>query len=239
MYLCSTNPAIEITMKYLEVCVETIQSIINAKAGGAYRIELCSALSEGGITPSYGMIETARKLGPEKLHVLIRPRGGNFIYSQAEVDCMIKDIKKCKELGVDGVVIGALTETGDIDIDACKKLMQSTEGMQATFHRAFDCCNNPTTALEQIISLGCTRLLTSGQANSATEGCQLIKSLVNQANGRIIIMPGAGVNENNAKYIISTTGATEIHGSIRSKTNHGLETNTTKVKSLITNINED
>lgn len=226
-------------MKFLEVCVETIQSIINAKAGGAYRIELCSALSEGGITPSYGMIKTARTLGPEKLHVLIRPRGGNFVYTPTEVECMIKDIEKCKELGVDGVVIGALTEKGDIDIDACKLMMQAAEGMQVTFHRAFDCCNNPTQALEQIITLGCTRLLTSGQADSATEGCKLIKSLVNQAKGRIIIMPGAGVNENNARDILSITGATEIHGSIRSKTSHGLETDTTKVKSLISNINED
>lgn len=221
-------------MKILEVCVETIESVKAARCGGAQRIELCAALSEGGVTPSAGLIEAARRLGPEKMHVLVRARGGDFVYSADEVDCMVRDIEMCRKLGVDGVVVGALTPQGDIDLDACCRMVQAAHGMQVTFHRAFDCCNRPLEALEQIIALGCTRLLTSGQQDSAGQGIDLIRQLVEQAAGRIIIMPGAGVNENNAAHILAATGTTEIHGSVRT----GLTTDPTKVKSLISSINE-
>lgn len=221
-------------MNTLEVCVETLKSVIAARDGGAQRIELCSALSEGGVTPSHGMIEAARRLGPDKIHVLIRARGGNFVYSADEVDCMVRDIEMCRTLGVDGVVVGALTPQGDIDMDACHRMVDAASGMQVTFHRAFDCCNRPLEALEQIISLGCTRLLTSGQQDSAEQGIGLIKQLVEQASDRIIIMPGAGVNENNAAHILVATGAREIHGSIRTAT----VTDPIKVKQLISSINE-
>ncbi len=221
-------------MKILEVCVETIESVKAARCGGAQRIELCAVLSEGGVTPSAGLIEAARRLGPEKMHVLVRARGGDFVYTDDEVDCMVRDIEMCRELGVDGVVVGALTPQGDIDVEACRRMVEAARGMQVTFHRAFDRCNRPLEALEQIIELGCTRLLTSGQQESALQGTGLIRQLVEQAAGRIIIMPGAGVDENKAAGILAATGATEIHGSIRT----GLTTDPIKVKSLITSINE-
>lgn len=217
----------------LEVCTASLQSVAAAKAGGAQRIELCSALSEDGLTPSYGMIEVARRIGPEKMHVLIRPRCGNFVYSEEEVECMISDIEMCKKLGVDGVVIGALTEEGDIDIPVCERLVEAAEGMQITFHRAFDQCNRPLEALEQIIGLGCHRLLTSGQAPSAMEGMEMLHMLVTLADKRIVIMPGAGVNEDNAHEILSKTGATEIHGSLRSMSRNGMETDEEKVRKLL------
>lgn len=226
------------TERILEVCAASLESVMAAKAGGAQRIELCSALSEDGLTPSYGMIEAARRLGPERLHVLIRPRGGDFVYSEAEVECMVSDIKICRELGADGVVIGALTEEGDIDIEVCRRLVEAAEGMQITFHRAFDQCREPLKALKQIMALGCHRLLTSGQAPTAMQGIPLINTLVSLVNTGFVIMPGAGVNENNAAEILSKTGATEINGSLRSMTPKGMETNPEKVRTLIQRINE-
>ncbi len=221
----------------LEVCTASLQSVAAAKAGGAQRIELCSALSEDGLTPSYGMIEKAREIGPEKMHVLIRPRCGDFVYCEDEVQCMISDIKMCKKLGVDGVVIGALTPQNDIDIPTCKRLVSAAEGMQITFHRAFDQCRKPLEALEQIIDLGCHRLLTSGQAPSAMEGIDLLNTLETLADKRIVIMPGAGVNEDNASIILSKTGTTEIHGSLRSLIDGKMETDPEKVRKLLNNIN--
>lgn len=226
------------TERILEVCAASLESVMAAKAGGAKRIELCSALSEDGLTPSYGMIEAARRLGPERLHVLIRPRGGDFVYSEAEVECMVCDIKVCRTLGVDGVVIGALTEEGDIDIEVCRRLVEAAEGMQITFHRAFDQCREPLKALKQIMTLGCHRLLTSGQAPTAMQGIPLINTLVSLVNTGFVIMPGAGVNEDNAAEILSKTGTTEIHGSLRSMTPKGMETNPEKVRTLIQRINE-
>lgn len=226
------------TERILEVCAASLESVMAAKAGGAKRIELCSALSEDGLTPSYGMIEAARRLGPDRLHVLIRPRGGDFVYSEAEVECMIDDIRICRTLGADGVVIGALTEEGDIDIEVCRRLVEAAEGMQITFHRAFDQCREPLKALKQIMALGCHRLLTSGQAPTAMQGIPLINTLVSLVNTGFVIMPGAGVNEDNAAEILSKTGTTEIHGSLRSMTPKGMETNPEKVRTLIQRINE-
>lgn len=225
-------------MYKLEVCVDNLQSAVNALAGGAHRIELCAALSEGGVTPSYGLIEAAKHVGLPKVHVLIRPRGGNFVYSDAEIDCMLHDIKKCKKCGVDGVVIGALTREGDIDLKVCQQLIDAAQGMSITFHRAFDRCNNPYLALEQIISMGCSRLLTSGQAHTALQGAQTIKELVDLSHDRIIVMPGAGVNRDNAASILSTTGATEIHGSLSVNTHQGRLTNVDEVRALIKIIKE-
>lgn len=220
----------------LEVCTATLESVIAAREGGAQRIELCSALSEDGLTPSYGMIKVAREVGPEFLHVLIRPRPGNFVYSDIEAACMIDDIKMCRSLGADGIVIGALTTENDIDIPLCRKLIDAAEGMQITFHRAFDVCRNPLHALEQIIDLGCHRILTSGQAPTALEGISLLKDLVTLSSGRISIMPGAGVNEDNARLILNATGATEIHGSLRSLTPNGMETDVAKVRATLNNF---
>ena len=231
-------------MRILEVCAGSIESISAAYKGGAYRVELCSALSEDGLTPSVGMIRYAKSLEGLKVHVLIRPRCGDFVYTEDEIKCMEEDIRICRDLDVDGVVIGALTRDSEIDIDTCKRLVEaaySDEGsskMNITFHRAFDVCRNPEEALEQIISLGCNRLLTSGQATSAEKGIPMLSKLVKQADGRIIIMPGAGVNEQNAARILDETGATEIHGSARSSRVFGrLETDSHIVNKIVENIN--
>lgn len=202
-------------MALLEICAVSVESAIAARDGGAQRIELCAALEIGGVTPSAGVITEARKVEDLVLNVIIRPRGGDFLYNGYEVACMEKDICTCKRLGADGVVIGALTAEGNIDTATCKRLIAAADGMSVTFHRAFDMCRNPKEALEQLISLGCHRLLTSGQAATAEAGIPLLKELVEQANGRIIIMPGCGVNSSNAAKILQATGTTEIHASAR------------------------
>jgi len=220
-------------MRIVEVCAGDIQSVLAAARGGAQRVELCSALELDGLTPSAGLIESARKVHGLKLHVLIRPREGNFVYDADEIEIMRNDILLARRLGADGVVIGALTQEGDIDIPTCRQLIEAAQGMQVTFHRAFDQCRNPEHALEEIISLGCTRLLTSGQQTTAEAGFPLLKRLVALAAGRIIIMPGAGVNARNARDILEQTGAPEIHGSFRSLIKGRKITDKTIVKEVI------
>lgn len=202
------------TIRKLEVCCADIDSIRKAAEGGAHRVELCQDLEIGGTTPSAEMIDYAIKIGI-RTHILIRPRGGNFVYSPEETDCMVHAIRMAQAKGVAGVVIGALTPEGNIDTDTCRRLINEAKGMSITFHRAFDECIEPSQALEQIISLGCHRLLTSGHAPCVDEGLELLKKLVNQAKDRIIILPGCGVNPGNARYIIEETGACELHGSLR------------------------
>lgn len=202
-------------MPILEICAGSVESAIAARDGGAQRIELCAALEIGGITPSAGIIAEARKVEGISLNVIIRPRGGDFLYNSYEAESMIYDIQLCKKLGVDGVVIGALTADGDIDTSLCRRLIDAADGMSVTFHRAFDMCRDPRQALEELIALGCDRVLTSGQATTAEAGIRLLKELVEQAAGRISIMPGCGVNSGNAAMILQETGATEIHASAR------------------------
>ena len=198
----------------LEVCCGDMQSVLAAKEGGADRIELCQALEMDGLTPSAEMMAEAIGLGIP-VQVLIRPREGDFVYDEAEIETMLKEIRLAKRLGANGVVIGALKSDGSIDEETIRCLVSEATGLSITFHRAFDVCSQPTEALEQIVSLGCHRLLTSGQAPSAEQGIPLIKRLVEQSGGRLIIMPGAGVNQENARRILSETGAHEIHGSLR------------------------
>ena len=198
----------------LEVCCGDMQSVLAAKEGGADRIELCHALEVDGLTPSAEMMAEAIGLGIP-VQVLIRPREGDFVYDEAEVETMLKEIRLAKRLGANGVVIGALKSDGSIDEETIRCLVSEATGLSITFHRAFDVCSQPAEALEQIVSLGCHRLLTSGQAPSAEQGIPLIKKLVEQSGGRLIIMPGAGVNQENARRILSETGAHEIHGSLR------------------------
>lgn len=202
-------------MAILEICAGSVESAIAARNGGAARIELCAALEIGGVTPSAGLIAEARKVEGIVLNVIIRPRGGDFLYDKYEAACMEHDIRTCKQLGVDGVVIGALTADGEIDSELCRRLIAAAEGMSITFHRAFDMCRNPRKALEELIALGCDRVLTSGQATTAEAGIPLIRELAEQAAGRIIIMPGCGVNSKNAAHILQATGAKEIHASAR------------------------
>ena len=209
-------------MAILEICAGSVESAIAARDGGAKRIELCAALEVGGVTPSAGVIAEARKVDGLVLNVIIRPRGGDFLYNEYEVACMEEDIRTCKRLGADGVVIGALTAEGDIDKAVCKRLIEAADGMSVTFHRAFDMCRNPHEALEELISLGCDRVLTSGQAPTAEAGIPLLKQLVEQAVGRIIIMPGCGVNSKNAAMILQATEATEIHASARKSVGSGM-----------------
>jgi len=198
----------------LEVCCGDLQSVRAAVAGGAERVELCRALDLDGLTPSAAMIEEAVGTGIP-VQVLIRPRAGGFVYEEAEVQTMLSDICQARRLGANGVVIGALKADGSIDEATTGRLAEEAEGMSITFHRAFDVCARPTEALEQIITLGCHRLLTSGQAPTAEQGIPMIRQLVEQSEGRLIIMPGAGVNPGNARRILTETGATEIHGSLR------------------------
>ena len=209
-------------MNTLEICAGSVESAIAARDGGAQRIELCAALEVGGVTPSAGMIAEARKVEGLVLNVIIRPRGGDFLYNEYEVACMLQDIRTCKQLGADGVVIGALTADGDIDTAVCKRLIAAADGMSVTFHRAFDMCRDASKALEELIELGCDRVLTSGQAATAQTGIPLLKELVEQAAGRIIVMPGCGVSSANAAAILQATGATEIHASARKSVGSGM-----------------
>lgn len=201
-------------MRILEVCCADLASLQAAVAGGAQRVELCQALSLDGLTPSAGMIRLAVESGIT-VHVLIRPREGDFVYSEAEMDCMIHDIHLARELGAHGVVIGVLDKEGNVDEEKCRRLVAAAEGMHVTFHRAFDVCRDPMTAIRQIVDMGCDRLLTSGQAASAEAGIDMIRQLVETYGHTIKIMPGAGVNAQNAARILNATGATEIHGSLR------------------------
>lgn len=211
-------------MYKFEVCANSVESCVEAQRGGADRVELCAGIPEGGTTPSYGDIVMARKLLiTTKLHVIIRPRGGDFLYSDLEREIMLEDVRMARRLGVDGVVFGVLTSDGDIDMDFMRQLMAESEGMSVTFHRAFDVCRNPFLALEQIIELGCDRILTSGQMPKAEDGVDLLKQLVEKAGDRIIIMPGCGVNAGNIAKIAQITGAKEFHFSARSKHESGMQ----------------
>lgn len=198
-----------------EVCANSIKSCIAAQQGGADRIELCSGLADGGLTPSYAVIEEARKALSIKLHVIIRPRGGDFLYSPQELDIMANDIRMAHELKADGVVFGCLTQEGDVDTNACKRLIEAAGDMSITFHRAFDCCRNPEKNLNNLIYLGVNRILTSGLASSAEGGIPMLQSLNRLANGNIIVLAGCGVNESNIARIYEQTGIHEYHFSAR------------------------
>lgn len=199
-----------------EVCANSVESCLAAQAGGATRVELCAGIPEGGTTPPYGDILIARKyLTKTKLHVIIRPRGGDFLYSALEKEIMLQDVENAKRLGVDGVVFGCLTAEGEVDVSFMQQLMKASEGLSVTFHRAFDVCKNPKQALEQIIALGCDRILTSGQCETAEVGIPLLQELQEQAAGRIILLAGCGVKEHNIAKIAKETGIREFHFSAR------------------------
>ena len=198
-----------------EICANSAESCVAAQAGGAHRIELCASMPEGGTTPSFGEIRLARKLIDIRLHVIIRPRGGDFLYTPLELDIMEEDIHMARQAGADGVVFGCLTPEGDLDMPAMRRLMKISEGMSVTFHRAFDYVRSPEQVLEHLIDLGVNRVLTSGQQPTAMQGASLLAELVRQAAGRIVIMPGCGVNEWNIAELAACTGASEFHFSAR------------------------
>jgi len=188
-----------------------------AVEGGADRIELCASLIEGGITPSYGTLLQCRETFDVDLFPIIRPRGGDFLYTEEEFQMMLKEVKFCKEVGCEGVVIGLLQEDGNIDIKRTAALVQAAYPLDVTFHRAFDRCIDPFMALEQLIAVGCQRILTSGQKPIVMEGLETLIQLVEAANDRIIIMPGSGVRKENIKLLAEKTGAVEFHSSLRGK----------------------
>ncbi|TWV09829.1 copper homeostasis protein CutC [Bacteroidaceae bacterium HV4-6-C5C] len=214
----------------IEVCANSVESALYAQQAGAYRVELCAGMPEGGTTPSWGEIRMARQLLTEtKLHVIIRPRGGDFLYSPLEQEIMLHDIETVRSLGGDGIVIGCLTSEGDIDLCFLKKMVEAAQELNITFHRAFDMCRNPQEALEEIAKAGCQRILTSGQANTAEQGIPMLKELVAQAGERIIIMPGCGINAQNIRKIASETNAREFHLSGRSATPSNMRYRNTNV----------
>ncbi len=201
----------------LEVCCASIASALAAQEGGAHRIELCDNLYEGGTTPSFGTLELIRERLDIDINVLIRPRGSDFVYSEDEMEIIKRDIVKCKEIGVNGVVIGFLTREGDIDVEKTGEIITLARPMSVTFHRAFDVCRDPYVALEQLIELGVDRILTSGQRNMAPDGVELIAELVERADDRVIIMPGAGLEADNIAEFHAKVGAKEYHSTLWDK----------------------
>jgi len=199
----------------LEIIGFNIESCIIAQAAGADRIELCSGPAEGGTSPSYGFIKAAREKLQIELYPIIRPRGGDFLYSAAEFDIMKADIKLCRQLGCDGIVIGMLNADGTVDKERCSRLAELAYPIGVTFHRAFDRAHDPFKAMEDIIETGCERILTSGQKPNASDAAELIAALIKKAGDRIIIMPGSGIRSDNIIDIAVKTTATEFHSSAR------------------------
>ena len=199
----------------LEVIAFTIESVLLAQQSGAHRIELCDNPGEGGTTPGYGMIKTAREKTTLQLYPIIRPRGGDFLYSDEAFEVMKRDVMLCRELGCDGVVTGLLQADGSVDKKRTAALVEAAYPLGVTFHRAFDRVANPFEALEDIIASGCERILTSGLKPTAPEGAETLAQLVRQADDRIVIMPGSGVRSDNIAALARQTGAVEFHSSAR------------------------
>ena len=207
----------------VEICVDSVEGAMAAERGGADRVELCDNLLEGGTTPSAGAIKLARHNTRLGLHVIIRPRGADFLYSPVEMAVMREDILTARALGADGVVIGCLSASGDIDLVRTAELIAAARPLSVTFHRAFDMCRDPQRALEDLVELRVDRLLTSGQEASAFEGLELIAALQRQAAGRIIIMPGGGLTSRNVRRVVEATGVSEVHLSARSAVESGMQ----------------
>ena len=252
-------------MALLEVCCGNLESVDAAVAGGARRIELCSALEVDGLTPPVEWIREVRKRYPSLIvHVLVRSRAGDFVYTPEEVETMAMQVEEALEAGADGIVIGCLTAGGDVDVPAMERLVRTVESYNLaaellrsdlchaandshffpdpsrrasiTFHRAFDVCKRPFDALEQIIALGCDRILTSGQGPTVVEGSDMLRELQKRAEGRIIILPGGGVTPQNAGRILAMTGCTEIHASASETRNGKKVTSAARVAAILNSI---
>jgi copper homeostasis protein len=205
----------------LEICVESVDHAVAAERGGAHRIELCSDLSSGGITPSAALMQAARRQVRIPIHVLIRPRTGNFCYSDHELEIMRKDILAAKELGMDGIVLGILQRNTRVDVERTKALVKLARPLPVTFHRAFDESHNLETSLEDVIQTGAARILTSAGQPRATDGLQILRHLIQAASERILIMPCGGINSDNVLDIVRTTLAQEVHSSAGASSNGG------------------
>lgn len=199
----------------LEIAANSLASALAAQAAGAHRVELCCALGEGGLTPSYATIALARERLRIPLHVLVRPRGGDFLYDELELETMRADVEACVRLGCDGVVLGVLDADGDVATTACRELVAAAGPLAVTFHRAFDLARDAQAALEAIVELGCARVLSSGQAAGAPAGTGLLRRLQEQARGRVVVMPGAGIAAGNIARVRALTGANEFHASAK------------------------
>lgn len=206
-------------MRFLECCCTSASEALEAYLGGAGRIELCSRLDVGGVTPSEALLKEVLAATPLPVNVLVRPREGDFCYSEAEALQMLGSIEACKRLGANGIVIGALTPAGDVDMPLMKRLIAASRPLPVTFHRAFDVCRDPLEAFADVQALGCERLLSSGHEPSAYEGRFLLRKLVDLSKG-IIVMPGAGINPSNIAALEADTGAGEYHGSAHGKSGH-------------------
>ena len=194
-----------------EVCVDSVESVVAAEQGGADRVELCSDLMEGGLTPSYGTLKVARARVAIGIMAMIRPRGGDFCYSEAELAAMSADLVMAREAGANGIVLGLLNPDGTVDRERTARLIDLARPLPVTFHRAFDMTRDPLEALEALIGLGIDRVLTSGQEPSVIEGLDPIAALVSQAAGRIVVMPGGGITARNVARVVSGTGVREVH----------------------------
>lgn len=199
--------------RFLECCCTDAVEAFEAQKGGARRVELCEDLPCGGVTPSRKNIEATLRAVNIPVNVLIRVRGGDFVYNEAEILTMIESVRMCRELGVNGVVVGALRKDGSVDVEAVRRLIAEADGLHVTFHRAFDECADPFAALEEIIALGCDRLLTAGHASNVNDGARILKELNDRADGRIIILAGSGVRPGNIVRLEASTGCKEFHSS--------------------------
>lgn len=224
----------------IEICAGNIESVLAADMGGADRVELCENLFEGGTTPSFGSIVLSKEKCSLDVFVIIRPRGGDFVYSEIEFEVMQKDIQSAIEIGADGIVIGCLKPNGTVDLEMCSRLIEVAKGLPVTFHRAFDVTPEPFEALETVKSLGVKRILTSGQKNRAEEGIELIRKLQEMAGTKLRIMAGSGINESNIQKIASRSGINSFHASLREDagTKNFKISSAQRVKALIKKMEE-
>ena len=207
----------------LEVCIDSVASAIAAEEGGAKRVELCAGLTDGGITPTLGMIEAVKEAVNLEIMVILRPRGGDFLYSEAECKVIEKDLRNIQHLGIHGVVFGALLPDGSIDKNTTLRVREWAGELDFTFHRAFDMSADPMRALEDLMEIGIPRLLTSGQAATAPLGKELIKSLVERAGPDLVVMPGGGIYTDNVKTLVEFTRVKEIHATCRKAVESGMK----------------
>lgn len=220
--------------RFMECCCSDVAEAVEAMKGGAGRVELCKDLSCGGVTPGRSDIEATLSAVNIPVNVLIRVRGGDFVYDEDEINAMIESVRMCRELGVNGVVVGALRADGSVDTEAVGRLMAEAQGLRVTFHRAFDECAEPFRALEDIISLGCDRLLTAGHASNVNDGERTLKELNIKAGDRITILAGSGVRPGNIARLEASTGCKEFHSS-----SHGPDGRTSReVVAAMVNYNQ-
>ncbi|OAD53259.1 Copper homeostasis protein cutC like protein [Eufriesea mexicana] len=201
----------------MEICIDSLESARNAIEGGATRLEICSLLSEGGLTPTAGFLNKIKSFSSIPLFAMLRVRPGNFVYTREEMEVMLQDLKVLKDYGADGFVFGALTTDDEIDVEFCKDILSAARPLPVTFHRAFDQVNDPVKSLQILINLGFERILTSGQRDTADEGLELIQTLIQEAQDKIIVMPGSGITKENISKIKRETGAKEFHASAKKK----------------------